>query len=76
MTGAEAIAAATGAAADVLGVSSVTGRLAPGLAADVIAVRGNPLDDIRLLSDVRLVIQAGTIRKNLGTVCAPCAASG
>jgi imidazolonepropionase-like amidohydrolase len=63
MTGAEAIAAATGAAADVLGVSSVTGRLAPGLAADVIAVRGNPLDDIRLLSDVRLVIQAGTIRK-------------
>jgi imidazolonepropionase-like amidohydrolase len=67
MTGAKAIAAATGAAADVLGVSSVTGRLAPGLAADIIAVRGDPVDDIRLLSDVRLVIQAGTIRKNLGT---------
>jgi imidazolonepropionase-like amidohydrolase len=66
MTGGEAIAAATGQAADVLGLGSVTGRLAPGLAADIIAVPGNPLDDVRALGDVRLVMQAGTIRKNLG----------
>ncbi len=66
MTAGEAIAAATGDAADVLGLGSVTGRLAAGLAADLLAVRGNPLEDVQLLEDVRLVVQGGRILKNLG----------
>jgi imidazolonepropionase-like amidohydrolase len=66
MTAGEAIAAATGEAADVLGLGTVTGRLSPGLAADIIAVPGNPLDDVRALGDVRLVVQSGKVRKDLG----------
>jgi imidazolonepropionase-like amidohydrolase len=66
MTAGEAIAAATGQAADVLGLGTLTGRLSPGLAADIIAVPGNPLDDVRALGDVRLVVQSGKVRKNLG----------
>ena len=66
MTSGEAIAAATGDVADVLGIGSVTGRLAPGLAADVIAVAGDPLADIRALRDVWLVVQGGKVRRDLG----------
>jgi imidazolonepropionase-like amidohydrolase len=66
MTAGEAIAAATGQSADVLGLGTLTGRLSPGLAADIIAVPGNALDDVRALGDVRLVVQSGKVRKNLG----------
>jgi len=41
----EALRAATGAAADVLGIADRAGRLAPGLPADVLVVDGNPLAD-------------------------------
>jgi imidazolonepropionase-like amidohydrolase len=37
--------AATSDAADALGLSSVTGRLTPGLSADLVVVRGRPQDD-------------------------------
>jgi imidazolonepropionase-like amidohydrolase len=63
---AQAIASATGEAADVLGVGAVTGRLRQGLAADVIAVAGNPLDDVRALTDVRFIAQGGTVRREQG----------
>jgi imidazolonepropionase-like amidohydrolase len=66
MTAAGAIAAATGDAAAVLGIGSVTGTLAPGRAADIIAVRGNPLEDVRRLADIRLVVQAGQILSDPG----------
>ena len=58
----EAIAAATGKAAEVLGIDDRLGTLKPGLVADVIVVAGNPLDDIRRLEDVRLVMQDGNVR--------------
>lgn len=32
--------------------------------ADIIAVEGNPLDNIRLLEDVKFVIKAGTVYKS------------
>ncbi|MFY9806326.1 MAG: amidohydrolase family protein, partial [Pseudonocardiaceae bacterium] len=46
-------------AADALGLSSVTGRLAPGLAADLLVVYGNPHESITALRELRLVMAAG-----------------
>jgi imidazolonepropionase-like amidohydrolase len=46
----EAIVAATSRSAEALGLSGVTGALRPGLAADLLVVNGNPLDDIRVLA--------------------------
>jgi len=62
LSGIEAIAAATGRAAEVLGIDDRLGTLKPGLVADVIVVAGNPLDEIRRLEDVRLVMQNGNVR--------------
>jgi imidazolonepropionase-like amidohydrolase len=58
----EAIVAATGKAAQALGIGERLGTLKPGLVADVIVVAGNPLDDIRQLEDIRLVMQDGEVR--------------
>ena len=55
----EAITAATGLAARVLGIDDKLGTLKPGKVADIIAVAGNPLDDLSCLADVRLVMQGG-----------------
>jgi imidazolonepropionase-like amidohydrolase len=54
-----AIHAATGAAACALGLEHETGRVAPGLAADLLAVAGDPTERIEALDDVRLVIAQG-----------------
>lgn len=55
----EAITAATGRAADVVGLAERTGRLVQGLAADVLVVDGNPLDDLDRLRDPLLILQDG-----------------
>jgi len=39
------------------------GRIEPGLLADLIAVAGNPLEDIALLEDVRFVMKGGAVYK-------------
>lgn len=64
MSPAEAIKAATVNAADLLGLSAEVGTLEPGKAADLIAVRGNPLEDVAVLQDVRWVIQGGRVVKS------------
>jgi len=62
MSGAEAIHSATGKSADVLGIGGTTGRVKAGLAADLLAVMGDPREDVRMLRNVRLVVQAGQVR--------------
>ena len=57
----EAIRAATVTAADLLGRSDRVGTLEPGHAADLIAVAGNPLDDISELERVRFVMKGGVV---------------
>ncbi len=56
----DAIRTATLNAADLLGVDD-RGVLAPGLLADIIAVPGDPLENIRVLEDVRFVMKGGQI---------------
>lgn len=55
----EAIRAATFWPAVAMGVGDRVGAIAPGYAADIIAVRGDVLRHIALLQDVDLVIKAG-----------------
>jgi imidazolonepropionase-like amidohydrolase len=45
--------------ADVLGLGDVTGRLAPGYAADLLVVDGDPLTDLAALSKVQYVMAQG-----------------
>lgn len=58
----DAIRTATTNAADLLGVSD-RGHIAPGLLADLVAVPGNPLENVRVLEDVRFVMKGGQIYK-------------
>jgi imidazolonepropionase-like amidohydrolase len=63
MTPMQAIQSATVAGADLLGISDKIGSIKTGKFADLIAVRGNPLTDVRLLEDVRFVMKQGVIYK-------------
>jgi imidazolonepropionase-like amidohydrolase len=63
MTPMQAIQSATVAGADLLGISDKIGSIRTGKFADLIAVRGNPLSDVRLLEDVRFVMKQGVIYK-------------
>jgi len=53
-------------AADLMGWSSRTGALEPGKWADIIAVEKNPLDDVRVLQDVKFVMKGGVVYKQGG----------
>lgn len=59
----DAIRTATINAADLLGVDD-RGRIAEGLLADIIAVPGNPLEDIRMLESVPFVMLGGKVVKH------------
>jgi imidazolonepropionase-like amidohydrolase len=61
MTPLEAIRAATVHAAELLGWSDRVGSIAPGRYADIIAVRGNPLQDITTLERVAWVMKGGVV---------------
>jgi imidazolonepropionase-like amidohydrolase len=60
----EAIMAATRNAADLLGASSRLGTIQPGRFADLVAVKGDPLTDIKLLTQVSFVMKEGRVYKN------------
>jgi imidazolonepropionase-like amidohydrolase len=59
MTNAEALSATTATAADACGIGDVTGTLAAGKDADILAVAGNPLEDITAIHDVVAVFARG-----------------
>ena len=61
MTPLEAIRSATVTAAECLGLGEVTGRVAPGYAADLIAVAGDPAERIEALADLKLVLVNGRV---------------
>ncbi len=50
-------------AAELIEADDELGRLAPGYLADIIAVPGNPFDDIAATLDVRFVMKNGQIYK-------------
>ena len=64
MTPFEAIQSATTVAADLLGIADRTGRIAVGYEADLVVVNDNPLQDIRVVQDVVLVMSNGQIGMN------------
>ena len=59
----EAIKAATVNAADLLGITETAGTLEPGKSADIIAVKGDPVADVKLLKSVSFVMARGEVVK-------------
>ncbi len=59
----QAIQAATVNAADLIGNSRI-GQLRPGAFADIIAVKADPLQDVRALENVAFVMKGGELYKN------------
>jgi imidazolonepropionase-like amidohydrolase len=59
MTQKAALVAATTGAAELLGLENEIGTIAPGKAADIIAVSGDPLTDPKSLEKMRFVMAAG-----------------
>jgi imidazolonepropionase-like amidohydrolase len=63
MTPVQALRAATVNAAELLGMKNVVGELTPGALSDIVAVEGNPLQDVKALQQVKFVMKAGVIYK-------------
>jgi imidazolonepropionase-like amidohydrolase len=61
----EAIISATLTPAEMLKITDERGILKEGLIADIVAVKGDPLSDINLLTDIQFVMRDGVIYKRL-----------
>ena len=57
----DALVAATSVNARALGIDKETGSIGPGLAADLIVMQGNPLDDIAAVGRVVFVMRGGRV---------------
>ena len=64
MTPAQALKSGTSVAADLLGLSARLGTLEAGKEADIVAVPGNPLDDIKVTQSVLFVMKDGVVYRN------------
>ena len=64
MTPMQAIQAATSMPAEMLGHSGELGVIAPGALADVVAVEGDPLKDVKVLERVTFVMKDGKVYRN------------
>lgn len=58
----QALKAATGNGAAICGIKKLTGTLEVGKTADIIGVRGNPFENIKVLSQVDLVMSRGILQ--------------
>jgi len=65
MTPMQAIQAATSRAAEMLGMKGQLGVIAPGAYADIIAVSGDPLKDVRALEKVVFVMKDGKVFRDV-----------
>ena len=66
----DAIIAARGSAADLIGDPQDIGSVRPGRYADIVAVDADPLADIRTLENVQFVMKGGEIYKQNGQIVA------
>jgi imidazolonepropionase-like amidohydrolase len=64
MTPIQAIRSATTSAAELLGMQAEIGTVAPGKFADIVAVKGDPLNDISLLQKIDFVMKGGEVYKS------------
>jgi len=60
----QALQAGTVNAADLMGWSDRIGSITPGKFADLVAVRGNPIEDVTLLQHIGFVMKDGVVYKN------------
>lgn len=67
MTPMQAIQSATSRAADMLGMKGQLGVVAPGAYADIVAVTGDPLKDVRVLEKVGFVMKDGKVFRETKT---------
>jgi len=64
MTPMQAIRTGTSTAAELLGWSDKLGTIEAGKWADIVAVSGDPLKDIKELQNVKFVMKGGNVYKN------------
>ncbi len=60
-----AMVSANSLAAEALGMANQIGSILPGMQADIIALYGNPLNDITAVRRVRFVMKSGVVYKNI-----------
>jgi imidazolonepropionase-like amidohydrolase len=70
----QAIVGATSLAAESMALGQQLGALAPGLQADIVAVAGNPLQDIAVLRSVTFVMKSGVVYKGASPSTRPTSA--
>ncbi len=76
MTPSQSLLAGTAVASELLGISAKIGTLTAGKQADIVAVPGNPLDDIRVTGSVLFVMKDGTVYRNDHAGNAPLRSAG
>jgi len=64
----QALRAATSSAAELMGWQDRVGSIEPGKFADIVAVDGNPVDDIKAMQRVTFVMKDGIVYKGAGEV--------
>jgi imidazolonepropionase-like amidohydrolase len=68
MNNMQAIQSGTSLAAEALGIADIVGTIQPGKEADIIAVDGNPLENISALWNVAMVMKAGELISEVSKV--------
>jgi imidazolonepropionase-like amidohydrolase len=63
MTPSQALLAATAVNAKIIRMPDQIGRILPNLLADLIAVPGNPTENIQAIRDIRFVMKGGVVYK-------------